>query len=203
MRAFGEGASWRVAARSLFGGQGSLGNGSAMRVAPIGAYFSDDLDQVVDAATASASVTHAHPEGEAGAIAVAIAAAYCCRERRAGTALNPMTLFSTVLQHVPASQTRSGIEAAAKVALDEWEYTAADLLGNGQNITAMDTVPFCLWVSAAHLDDYEQALWATVRVLGDIDTNCAIVGGIVSAATGREGIPAEWLRSRESLDLRE
>ena len=42
-----EGVDWRVTSREAFGGSGSLGNGSAMRVAPIGAWFADDLDRVV------------------------------------------------------------------------------------------------------------------------------------------------------------
>lgn len=50
---------WRGEARSLFGGQGSFGNGSAMRVAPLGAYFADDLDMVVEQAERSAVTTHA------------------------------------------------------------------------------------------------------------------------------------------------
>ncbi len=59
--------SWRKAARGLFGGQGSFGNGSAMRVAPLGAYFAGETDAVVEHARRSAEVTHAHPEGKAGA----------------------------------------------------------------------------------------------------------------------------------------
>ena len=69
------GEDWRVAARQLFQGSGSLGNGAAMRVAPVGAYFGDDLPRVVEEARLSAEVTHAHPEGIAGAIGVAAAAA--------------------------------------------------------------------------------------------------------------------------------
>ena len=38
------GQSWQVTAARAFGGQGSMGNGSAMRVAPLGAYFADDLE---------------------------------------------------------------------------------------------------------------------------------------------------------------
>ena len=57
------GASWRGVGREAFGGMGSLGNGGAMRVAPVGAYFADDLDAVVEHARASAEVTHAHPTG--------------------------------------------------------------------------------------------------------------------------------------------
>lgn len=73
------------------------------------------------------------------------------------------------------------------------------VLGNGSQITAADTVPFCLWCAAAHLDSYSDALWAAVRVGGDIDTNAAIVGSIVAMSAGRAGIPVEWLRAREEL----
>lgn len=70
------GADWRTVSRQAFGGTGSMGNGSAMRVAPLGAWFADDITKVVSEASKSAEVTHAHPEGIAGAIAVAVAAAY-------------------------------------------------------------------------------------------------------------------------------
>ena len=75
------GGSWREIAPAMFGEQGSFGNGAAMRVAPIGAYFADDLDAVVEQARRSAVVTHAHPEAVAGAIAAACAAAYAWRLR--------------------------------------------------------------------------------------------------------------------------
>jgi ADP-ribosylglycohydrolase len=73
-------------------------------------------------------------------------------------------------------------------------------VGCGDQITAMDTVPFCLWMAAAHLTNYEDALWTTARVGGDIDTNCAIVGGIVALAVGTDGIPLEWQGRREGLN---
>lgn len=47
-----------------------------MRVAPVGAFFADDMDLVVSQARASAEVTHAHNEAIVGAIAVAVAAAW-------------------------------------------------------------------------------------------------------------------------------
>ncbi len=58
---------------------------------------------------------------------------------------------------------------------------------------------YCLWCAGSYLNDYAAALWHTASGLGDIDTNCAIVGGIVAARVGREGIPAEWRQSREPL----
>ncbi|MBO1419929.1 ADP-ribosylglycohydrolase family protein, partial [Streptomyces sp. FH025] len=46
--------SWRGEARALFGGEGSLGNGAAMRVAPLGAWFCADLDETAEQAALSA-----------------------------------------------------------------------------------------------------------------------------------------------------
>jgi ADP-ribosylglycohydrolase len=42
------------------------------------------------------------------------------------------------------------------------------------------------------LDIFEKTIWVTVSGHGDMDTNCAIVGGIVATYTGAEVIPAEW-----------
>lgn len=53
--------------KRLFYGQGSYGNGAAMRVAPLGAYFADDLALATQQARLSAEVTHAHAEGLIGA----------------------------------------------------------------------------------------------------------------------------------------
>ncbi|HEX9595880.1 MAG TPA: ADP-ribosylglycohydrolase family protein, partial [Anaerolineales bacterium] len=61
----------------------------------------------------------------------------------------------------------------------------------------MDTVPFCLWSAAHNLDNYEEALWQTVAGLGDRDTTCAIVGGIVALSSGN--VPLAWVRRREAL----
>jgi ADP-ribosylglycohydrolase len=47
----------------------SYGNGSAMRVIPVG-WYSDDLDECIRLATITAEVTHNHPEGIKGAQAV-------------------------------------------------------------------------------------------------------------------------------------
>lgn len=75
LHAIRDGVPWQEAAAVAFDGQGSCGNGAAMRVAPLGAYFADDLETVVEQAKLSAEVTHSHTEGIAGAVAVALAAA--------------------------------------------------------------------------------------------------------------------------------
>ena len=72
-------------------------------------------------------------------------------------------------------------------------------LGNGSRVSAQDTVPFALWCAGEYLDNYEEALWLTVSGFGDMDTTCAIAGGIVALYTGVEGIPEVWRAAREPL----
>ena len=192
------GEDWRRVSPAAFGGRGSMGNGAAMRVAPLGAYFSDDLDAVVREAQASAVVTHAHEEGQAGGIAVAVAAAMAWSLRSKPKSDAAVTLLQTVYERTPESETRRGIrKAAAEV---EWQASpreAAQLLGRGTQVTAPDTVPFVIWCAAHFLDNYVEALVNTVSVGGDCDTNCAMVGGIVALYAGTESIPANWKDARE------
>lgn len=181
---------------SVFDGMGSFGNGGAMRVAPLGAFFSDDLEKAAEQAHLSAEVTHGHPEGQAGAIAVAVSAAQAADKKIAPSSSE---LLETALKFTPDGETRKGIEKALDIPFTESVSTAVSILGNGSHISAQDTVPFCLWCSARHIDNYTEALWNTVSGLGDRDTTCAIVGGIVALSAGPQGIPDEWIELREPL----
>ncbi len=193
------GANWQIASGELFNGQGSYGNGAAMRVAPVGAYFADDLPAAIENARASAEVTHSHPEGIAGAIAVAVATALAWQTR--DTLLPPPQFIEQVLSHVPESTVRLELEKARDLP-DAGNATVDEVveeLGNGEDVTAQDTVPFVIWCAAQHLDNYEEALWLTVAGLGDRDTTCAMVGGIVAMSAPQSTLPAEWRESREPL----
>jgi ADP-ribosylglycohydrolase len=198
LHAIRQGMSWQEAAGSVFDGQGSMGNGAAMRVAPLGAYFSDDVARAVAQARLSAQVTHTHPEGVVGAIAVAVAASQAAAGRLAGTKPKPGPFLDAVLAATPESQTRRGIARARKM-LHLPVAEVAYELGSGHLVLAQDTVPFALWVAARRLADYPQAITDCVTAGGDIDTTSAIVGGIVAAHTGPAGIPATWRESLEPL----
>ena len=193
------GTEWRTVSSMAFNGMGSLGNGGAMRAAPIGAYFSESLHTVVEQARLSAEVTHAHPEGQAGAIAVAVASAYVCSSKNRFHSENRKEILEAAIAYTPKSDTRTGIQKALSLSFTHSIESAVEILGNGSNVTAPDTVPFCLWCAARYINDFEEALWETVSGLGDRDTTCAIVGGIVALSTGIEGIPSHWLSCRESL----
>ena len=193
------GAAWRSAAPALFDGQGSYGNGAAMRVAPLGCYFADDLTQVCEQAALSAVVTHCHPEAVAGAIAVAIAAALAVAAADAGQPITRAEFLSQILAYLPDSEVRSGVILAQQLPTGISVRDAVAQLGNGGHITAQDTVPLALWCAAGSLQQFDTALWNTLSALGDIDTNCAIVGGIVAAGTGIAGIPRAWLDECEPI----
>ncbi|MFG2000973.1 ADP-ribosylglycohydrolase family protein [Spirillospora sp. NPDC048911] len=184
-----DGHPWRGASVESFGGNGSFGNGAAMRVAPLGAYYTGDPARAAAEASLQAEITHAHAEGIAGAVAVAVAASLA-------TVSTPEELFEAALDHTPETYVRRGIQRARKLKTPE---QAAQSLGNGFRITAQDTVPFALWAAARYLDDYPAGIRACVAVGGDMDTTAAIVGGIITAGRGGDGIPAEWLDAREPL----
>ena len=81
------GEPWYGAADKLFRG-GSFGNGSAMRVAPMGLLYSTDPTKLREIARESSRLTHSHELGKEGAALQAYAVALAtkigrasCRER--------------------------------------------------------------------------------------------------------------------------
>ncbi|MFD7665342.1 ADP-ribosylglycohydrolase family protein [Streptomyces sp. NPDC059788] len=194
LRLIREGGDWRELAAALFNGQGSWGNGAAMRIAPLGAWYADDPEQATHQAEISAYTTHQHREAVVGAMAVAAAAALAAAPDRT---TGPEALLDDVLELIP----RSAVQAGLRRARDMLDYgdagTVAAVLGCGRRTSAHDTVPFTLWAAARHLGDFERAFWATAQAGGDVDTTCAIVGGIVAA--GGSTPPSDWLEQTEPL----
>jgi ADP-ribosylglycohydrolase len=60
-------------------------------------------------------------------------------------------------------------------------------------------VPLALWIAFVHLDDFAGGIRHAIAAGGDTDTVAAIVGGIVAARVGAEGIPPRWLAAVEPL----
>ncbi|WP_407572511.1 ADP-ribosylglycohydrolase family protein [Deinococcus altitudinis] len=194
VRQIQNGADWRVVVQKAFGGQGSYGNGSAMRAGPIGAYFAPDLERMVT----QARVTHTHPEAVAGAVAVAVASAICTRNAATGRQVSALTFLDEVQGWLPPSEVAGKIRRARDMPARASLAFAASILGNGVQLSAQDTVPFALWCASRHLDDVEAALWLAVSAGGDRDTICAIVGSIVQLAAPQT-LPAAWQLAREPL----
>jgi ADP-ribosylglycohydrolase len=96
---------------------------------------------------------------------------------------------------VPAGQVHDGVRVARDLAHVPSAATAARALGNGSRTSAPDA----LWAAVRHLGDYEEAIWTTASAGGDVDTTCAIAGGVVGAHVGVAALPSSWWATCEPL----
>jgi poly(ADP-ribose) glycohydrolase ARH3 len=185
-----EGVPVSEAARRTFEGQGSTGNGAAMRVAPIGVRFADDEARVIAAARRSALVTHAHPEGADGAIvqAAAVAAAIAGRDPLAAA----LAAASTA-----AIQRR--LDELAGVAPPDLDPRALGGPDWAVAYSATASVPVAV-VLGSRAESFEQAVTLAVRCGGDTDTVAAMAGAIAGARFGASTIPPRWYAALEDGD---
>jgi ADP-ribosylglycohydrolase len=200
LREIGEGNDWKSLSYGVFEGMGSMGNGASMRVSSIGAYFYDDLEKVKELAKLSAEITHANIEAITGAIAVALATALATQVGLGNMNISPDEFIQSVVAELPESDTKSKINKGLVVSYSYHIETVKSMLGNGSQIIAQDTIPFAIWCAAHNLKDFEKAIWKAVSILGDRDTICAIVGGIVSMSAHENTIPKLWLENVEKVE---
>jgi len=198
LREIGEGGDWKTISKGVFEGMGSMGNGAAMRVSPIGAYYFDDVKKVKTLAAQSAEITHTNIEGITGAIAVAVATAIATHIKISRQNIHPEKFIEQVISELPDSDTKSKIKKSLSIPYNYDIKTVKSILGNGSKMIAQDTVLFCIWCAAHNLNDFEMALWKAVSILGDRDTICAIVGGITIMST--EEIPNAWVSAVEDFE---
>lgn len=144
----------------------SYGNGSAMRVSPVG-YYANSLEEALQLAQISAEVTHDHPEGIIGAQAVAAAVFIM---RRASWA--PHMAWQAVKEHLEKYCFYKMHYSSV-----EWEEHVQDYTFD---VTCQGSVPEAV-ICALGSIDYEYCIRRAVSLGGDADTQAAITGGIVAA----------------------
>jgi ADP-ribosylglycohydrolase len=136
----------------------SWGNGSAMRVSPVGFAF-ESIEKVLEQAKQSAEVTHNHPEGVKGAQATAL------------------SIF--------LARKGNDKEAIRKAITERFNYdldrTVAEIRPNYSfDVSCMGTVPEAI-IAFLDSDDYEHSVRLAVSLGGDSDTLACITGGIAEA----------------------
>jgi ADP-ribosyl-[dinitrogen reductase] hydrolase len=171
----------------------SAGNGPAMRAAIFGAAF-DDVSLMLKIARASSRLTHSDPKAEYGAIAVALAA----KHSREHEAIDANVWLDQVVDWIgnDGAELFDLLRRVVKSVNDGERTTAfAESLGLAKGVTGYTyhTVPVAIHAWLSHPKDFREAVTAMIRCGGDADTTAAIVGGIVGAGVGREGIPDEWI----------
>ena len=136
----------------------SWGNGSAMRVSPVGYYY-DNLDEVLLKAEESSAVTHNHPEGIKGAHATA-AAIYLAKNNKEKQEIKEFI------------EKRFGYDLSESLdSIRKW-YDF--------DVSRHGTVPPAI-IAFLESNDFEDAIRNAISIGGDSDTLACITGGIAEA----------------------
>jgi ADP-ribosylglycohydrolase len=145
----------------------SFGNGSAMRVSPVG-WLSSNLSNTLLIAQMSAEITHDHPEGIKGAKCIAYA-----------------------IWHLRHGYDKAFIEGKAETNFGYNLDKTCDQIRsfNWFDETCQVTVPQAI-ICFLESTDFESAIRLAVSIGGDSDTIAAITGSLAEAYYG---IP-EWMK---------
>lgn len=173
----------------------SAGNGPAMRSAIIGVCLGHRPELMCRIVSASTRLTHTDPRAEHGALAVALAAWMASQRPESVAHQHFPDAFEQLVGpagHEMSTLVRQAGESAARGESTE-QFAALMGCEHGVSGYVLHTVPVALHAWFRHPHCYSEAIEAVVRCGGDTDTVAAIVGGIVGAATGPEGIPQQWL----------
>ena len=146
---------------------GSLGNGSAMRVSPVGAWC-DDIGDVIEQAAVSAMSTHNHIEGVKGAVVTAV----CVWMARNG--YSKEQIFAYMKKHYSYG--------ASTFFLKNFSYKEASSIKVNQ-VECSYSVPAAV-ISFFESRDFMDAIRLSACVGFDTDTNACICGAIAGAYYG-------------------
>jgi poly(ADP-ribose) glycohydrolase ARH3 len=185
---------WRELATAAFP-KGSLGNGGAMRVAPVGLAYFRDLRRVREVARESSRPTHCHPLAYQGAVVQAVAAATATRltDFSADVFISALRAslryFSDLMQDTaPFTRALDAIEEGLARAATCAEMAHA--LGTG--VTAQEAVPMALYCFLRHPVSYDEVIHHAVFIGGDTDTIASMAGALSGAFLGAGAIPRRW-----------
>jgi poly(ADP-ribose) glycohydrolase ARH3 len=192
INAIGAGEDWERVAAEVFQGKGSLGNGAAMRVAPIGLFFAPDLDRVAREAALSASPTHCHEIGVDGARLMAVAAALAAMSY--GQPFHRNKFLTALL-------------SAAQTEEFQWQIGHALQLGRfdslasfGNSLEAHRSVMTAIMCFANSPDSYTESVSRALGQGNDVDTLAAMAGALSGARLGLSAIPTRLIESLEDGD---
>ena len=191
------GMSYSEAARSLFGGQGSFGNGAAMRIAPVGLFYHDAPD-LYEKARASASVTHVHPIGVDGAAVLAWAVAQAVKMDPQKPF--PFERFSQGLIDFARTSEIRGKMVLVRSLIAEGVPPPDAARRLGRSVAVHESMPFAVYAFLRHPQSFEACLFCAILHGGDRDTLGAMACAISGAYLGVEAIPLTW---REKLENRQ
>jgi poly(ADP-ribose) glycohydrolase ARH3 len=178
----------------------SAGNGSAMRAAPIGLFFYDDPEQMIQAAHDQGRITHQDPRCSAGAVAIAGAVAFALQSETIDPErfLNQLSEWVRRLEPSVAEAIRRLSQSAALPPDEAAAFISIAGLEPGHSDPWVGISPFVtgsvLWSLYAFLrtpENYWETICTAITPGGDVDTTAAMAGAISGAHLGLQAIPAD------------
>ncbi len=192
------GVAWNEAARRVFGGAGSFGNGAAMRVAPVGLFYYDDLEKLRAVAYSQSQITHTHELGMEGAALQAYAVALAIKAD-SSRRLDPYDFLAELKNFTKNEVYKMKLEKMRKLLADAADKkTVVRELGNG--VESHNSVPTAIYCFLRNWSIFEDAVLYAVSLGGDTDTIGAMTGAISGAYHGVEAIPEQWRNKLERKD---
>ncbi len=186
------GEPWDVPAKDTVWEGGSYGNGAAMRVAPVGLLYCEDMGKVREIAEATSKITHTHPFGVDGAALQAHAVALAAQSDPEDD-FSPEEFLKALVEQTGNEMYVQKLEKIGQLLKSPGDV--AKELGNG--IEAFNSVPAAICSFLAHPSKFQDAVSGAVALGGDADTIGAMTGAISGAYLGATSIPADWLEKIE------
>lgn len=207
----------------------SAGNGAAMRISPLGVYYNQDIDILLQATIKASMITHRDIRGIAAAGIVAYTVAYSLDKAgntfKASDFIYNLKLFVRELENIIIAnyntiqyeiETKHQISDAINIISDisnlDYEKVTARLdklartTSNTKNSRhnspfALGSVLFSLYIFISQGAELKQAILTAVNAGGDADTIGAMVGTMCGALHGYEKIPPNWRDSLYNMEI--
>lgn len=193
MRRLKAGLTWTQS-----GEHGAEGNGTAMRIAPLGLFYHRNIDAAVKMAEVDARITHNSVEALIGARAVAAGVALLAQ--RTAT---PDTIVHKVTEWTNHTSTQVNARLHNVLGIMNRDFSSQDKIidalvqmGTGGHI--IQTVP-AAFLAFAVTTSFKDAVEVAVRAGGDTDTTGAIVGALAGTFYGIKEV-ARYLEVLEGAE---
>jgi ADP-ribosylglycohydrolase len=202
------GVEWEQAASN------SGGNGTTMRIAPIGLLYCKDPKALKTAAIKSSIITHSHPAASAGAVVIARAIAYLI-EKNPDAGFSVEEFFNVITSSINNSQEeiwkefieilsklKSNLDIPIESGLIKFSqagvkspYFIEEYLGQAfVHPYTISTVACAIFIFLKKLPSFKECIFELATAGGDSDTVGAIGGSLAGAYFGLNNIPQDLIK---------
>jgi poly(ADP-ribose) glycohydrolase ARH3 len=176
----------------------SAGNGTAMRAAPIGLFYYNDIPRLIETAHEQGFITHQDPRCSAGSIAIAGAVALALKSEKINTEVFIVTLSKMMIDYSKefadlVNMLSDWIKLEPDKAVEEIAPAGKlkEYIDGWPGISPF-VIPSVLWSLYSFLrypESYWDAISTSVSIGGDVDTTGAMTGAISGAYLGIDVLP--------------